>query len=66
METDAQAIKHTSEADYALQFFLANWHDYNNPTVKEINRKAKESYKNLLFPQGLSWQDITAILYIQN
>lgn len=67
METDAEEIKYTSETDYALQFFLAKWRDYNNPTVNEINRKGKESCKNLLFHQGLiSWQDITAILYVQN
>lgn len=62
VETDAEAIKYTSEADYALKFFLAKWQDYNNPTVNDINRKGRESYKNLLSPQELiSWLDITAI-----
>lgn len=67
MEVDAEAIKYTSEEDYTLHFFLAKWHDYNKPTVNEINRKEKESYMNLLLPQGLiSWQDNVAVLYGQN
>lgn len=52
IRNNAQAIKHTSKEDYAFQFFPVKWHDHNNPTVNEINRKGKESYKNLFFPSG--------------
>jgi len=43
MATDAEAIKHTSKADYALQLLRAKKHDYNNLIINEINRKGKES-----------------------